>query len=131
MSLNFGRAKGYLKDNIIELEYLYRDTVSTSMKVNYTDETVSIKNYTDDLIDRAFGDRVKITLKDFEEFLEDRCFSKTRFNKKELLDSLDLGNIGYDPLEIVKKTHGLMLEDYCWIKFKGESLTWEDIKIRD
>ena len=37
----------------------------------------------------------------------------------------------YNPWEIVKKTHGVMFEDFIWVRFEGEALVWEDVKIRD
>jgi hypothetical protein len=42
-----------------------------------------------------------------------------------------LGLTAYDPWKIVEITHGVMWEDFLWIKFPGETLSWEDVKIRD
>lgn len=63
------------------------------------------------------------------EILEGRCWPRNRAGIKEILDSLGLK--AYHPLEIVKKTHGLKRDDYVWIRFEGEDLTYDDVKIRE
>jgi hypothetical protein len=40
----------------------------------------------------------------------------------------DMGLSAYNPWEIVKITHGVMLEDFVWIRFDGEDLKWNDVK---
>lgn len=49
---------------------------------------------------KAFGVNENPTLQDFEEFLEDRCFPRERYNINEMLIELKLDN--YNPLEIIK-----------------------------
>lgn len=63
------------------------------------------------------------------EILEGRCWPRNRVGIEEILSSLGLET--YHPLEIVKKTHGLKRTDYVWIRFEGENLTYDDVKIRD
>lgn len=36
----------------------------------------------------------------------------------------------YDPFQIVKITHGAMVDDVFWIRFEGEDLTWNDVNPR-
>lgn len=55
---------------------------------------------------------------DFEYFLEDRCFPRTRYNLKELLEEMDLPM--YDPLLIIGKTKGRVYGDYQWIDIVEE-----------
>lgn len=62
-------------------------------------------------------------------FFESRCFPRYRANASELLESLDLEH--YSPSQIVRKTHGIEFDDYNWIRFDGEDLTYEDVKVRD
>ena len=38
-----------------------------------------------------------------------------------------LGLAYYDPLGIVKKTHGVSYNDFLWIQFSGEHLMWKDV----
>jgi len=33
-----------------------------------------------------------------------------------------------DPWEWNRKTHGVTWEDFFWIKFDGESISWEDVR---
>ena len=100
------------------LLYKYKDDVSTKITVDYKTETVQIENYTDNMIYRAFGVREHPTFADYEQFLEDRCFPRTRDNLKMHLRELGLDF--YDPLEIVKKTQGRLLGDNMWIEFVEE-----------
>ena len=64
---------------------------------------------------------------DVIKFLERRC--PDRHN-----DAIDfiLNHYGlsvYNPVEIVRKTHGVMIEDFYWIKFIDDpDYTWEDVK---
>ncbi len=37
---------------------------------------------------------------------------------------------GYNPYELCLKTHGVNTDDFSWIKWKGETLTWDDVKVR-
>ena len=49
---------------------------------------------------------------------------------EELLKLLDVQC--YDPMAIVRKTHGIQNEDYCWLKFGDDDRTvYEDVKFRD
>lgn len=51
--------------------------------------------------------------KDFEYFLEERCFPRTRDHAEEILK--ELGLPFYDPLLIVEKTKGYMAGDQQWL----------------
>ena len=41
-----------------------------------------------------------------------------------------LGLKSYDPLEIVKKTHGVSYNDFLWFQFEGENYRYEDMKTK-
>lgn len=96
------------------LEYYDRDKLSTTINVDYKRQKVSIVNYTDDLIARAFGINENPSFQDFEDFLESRCFPRSRDHLKWVLR--DLGLDCYDPLAIIQKTYGKMADDYMWLK---------------
>ena len=70
------------------LEYMNDDMLSTRIEVDFINNTVKIENFTDDEIDRAFGINEHPAMKDFEEFLEDRCFPRTRDHLKLILRDL-------------------------------------------
>lgn len=115
----------------LKFKYMWKNKVIADVEVNYFAKTVKVINYDDCRIKRPFGIVINPTIEQFEEFLESRCFPRTRYNCKQLLQDLDISF--YDPLLIVQKTHGRQLEDYNWIKFEGEDdLDYErDIKLRD
>ena len=62
------------------------------------------------------------------DFFESRCFPKTRGNADELLRLLGLSS--YNPLAIVRKTRGQQFDDFYWIRFEGDTVDYEDIKLR-
>ena len=87
-----------------------------------------IKRYTEDIAKQPFGGD-RLDLPRVYEFLENRWFERARADVPEQLEYLGLTE--YNPWEIVKKTHGVMFEDFIWIRFEGENITWEDVKIRN
>ena len=111
-------------------QYMERDQVTADVEVDYITMTVKYKPYTDDVYALPFGVNLQPGIVDVSRFFESRCFPKERRNCKQLLE--DLGLESYIPLDIVRKTHGRQLEDYCWIRFEGEVLDYEkDIKLRN
>lgn len=113
--------------------------IKYDLEIHYRDEkTADIKVYSDDTVEynvhkRALGEIPFMfdnpTVAQVELFIGERCVPKNRANIQEYLNKLGLEE--YDPLEIVRKTHGTMFEDGMWIKFKGEEITWKEVKIRD
>lgn len=63
------------------------------------------------------------------ERLESRCWPRDRQNIQELLAHIGLTE--YNILGIIRKTHGLMRNDYTWIRFSDENISYNDIKIRE
>ena len=115
---------------MLRFQYMERDKVTADVEVDYAAKSVRCIPYTTNVYALPFGVRQDPTIADVSRFLESRCFPRERRNCRQLL--LDLGLEEYIPLEIVRKTHGRQLEDYCWIKFEGEELDYEkDIKLRD
>ena len=49
-------------------------------------------------------------------------------NINEILASLGLDH--YDMLDILRKTHGVSYDDFTWIKFEGENISYKDVKVR-
>lgn len=55
------------------------------------------------------------------------CFEEGNADKEFFLKVLGLDE--YNPWDIVPLTHGVMLEDFLWVRFKGqENLTWEEVR---
>ena len=63
------------------------------------------------------------------DFIESRCMPKQRTQLQDYLDELELEE--YNPWDIVKRTHGVMWEDFLWFKFPDENVSWDEVKVRD
>ena len=62
------------------------------------------------------------------ERLELRCFPRNRVSAKKILEHMELQD--YNILEIIKRTHGVKADDFAWIKFEGENLSFADVSRR-
>lgn len=101
-------------DYMMRMDFMCKDECCTQILVDFKQERIEIVNTTDDIIHRAFGIKVKPTWEDFMEFLESRCFPRTRDHLRLVLKDLELDF--YDPLAIVEKTKGRMAEDFQWLR---------------
>lgn len=109
-----------------KMTFMNRSVPCTDIYVDFRDEKVFIVNYTDDLLHRAFGCIENPTWQDFQDFIEERCFPRTRDKMKWILKDLDLPC--YDPLLIIEKTQGRMDEDHQWIEIKNRESFCADIQ---
>ena len=66
------------KETPIRMWYYYKNKKCTMIDVDDAKQFVSIKNYTDDIMFRAFGINEEPTYTEYLSFLESRCFPKTR-----------------------------------------------------
>ncbi len=108
--------KPFEKDYVMRLDYMFKQTVCTTIYVDYKNEKIEIINRTDDILHRAFGINETPTWTDFEEFLRTRCFPEARANKKALIKKLNLSC--FDPLQIIEVTKGRMAEDHHYFNIK-------------
>ena len=99
--------------------YMEGNYISTIIDVNYSLRTVEYKNYTNNLDAKAFGNKDIVSFDDFEEFLNSRCFPKSRDMLKVELERLDIPY--YDPLLIIEKTNGRVDGDNYWLKIEGKN----------
>ena len=95
---------------------MFENMVCTLIDIDETERLVKIKNYIDNPQYRAFGINTEPTYEDYEEFIESRCFPRTRDKMK--LELQRLGIPFYDPILIVEKTEGRMAEDRFWIRIE-------------
>ena len=108
-------------------DVLCEDKVIASIKIKNNE--VNVKSYP--VIYKAlhpFGactSDSNVSIEYINDFFESRCFDRSRPDKDELLKELGLSD--YEPIEIIKRTHGSMCHDFIWIRFEGEDLTWKDI----
>lgn len=109
----FTRNKLALNHSLYSIRYFDNDTLCTVIHADFTDKTLRICNYTNELVKTAFGKNEFPSWEDLSMFLEERCISHNREGLREYLDVLGLDE--YSPLDIIKKTEGRMAEDNQWI----------------
>ena len=100
----------------MRLWYMYKSEVCTVIDVDERLKMVKIHNFTRRDQYRAFGRLEAPTFEEYEDFLESRCFPRSRDKMKLILKELDLPF--YDPLLIIEKTGGRMAEDEFWIRIE-------------
>lgn len=100
----------------MRLWYMYGQEICTVIDVDEGSRLVKIRNYTNRYQYRAFGREEYPTFEQYEEFLESRCFPRSRDKIKWELRELDV--LFYDPLLIIEKTEGRMAEDDFWIRIE-------------
>ncbi|SFC77015.1 helix-turn-helix domain-containing protein [Butyrivibrio sp. YAB3001] len=100
----------------LRMYYYYKDSLCTVIDIDEVKRIVRIKNYAKNLMFRAFGVNESPTFEDYEEFIESRCFPRSRDKMKIMLEALEIPF--YDPILIIEKTNGRMAEDDFWIKIE-------------
>ena len=104
------------KEYPLRLFYMYKQYVCTIIDVSILKQEIKIKNYTKNIIFRAFGVNETPTFEDYNAFLRSRCFPETRDKLKLVFRDLDIPF--YDPFLIIRKTEGRMAEDDFWIRIE-------------
>lgn len=104
------------KEYPLRLFYMYEQNICTMIDVNDIKRDLKIKNFTDNVMFRAFGSKENPTYEDYQEFLKSRCFPETRDKLKLVLNDLNIPF--YDPFLIIEKTEGRMAEDNFWIRIE-------------
>lgn len=92
--------------------------VGSIIHADFKEKRISVKNYIDKPLLTAFGVNTSPSWEDFEDFLESRCFPETRHMLKLVLQ--DIGVDYHDPLAIIKKTEGRMLDDCLWLEIEED-----------
>lgn len=110
-------SKKYSNNHLVKLNFYNNQTLCTAILADYTEKNIIIKNFTDNKLYRAFGANDNPDWRDYLSFLEDRVIPRTRAGLREYLNTLGIDE--YNPLEIIKKTHGKMAEDNQWIEVCG------------
>ena len=102
------------KEFPVRMFYMYKDDICTLIDVDDAKQLVRIKNYTDKLMFRAFGVNEDPDYNDYKEFLESRCFPRTRDKMKLVLE--DIGLPFYDTFMIIEKKDELAGEEKEQVK---------------
>lgn len=91
------------------------------------DKKVSIKKYTEVYYKQPFLSS-KENIFYVYDFLKSRCYEDGRADLNEIL--AQAGLTCNSPWHWIRITHGVTYDDFWWIKFPGEKISWEDVKIR-
>ena len=113
------------KDIEYSFDYMWHDDVVAHVDV-YENGKVRFVNYTKDIMNMPFGVLEKADRLDLDEFFRRRCVPENRHNIKELLASVGLEEFNAEA--IVKLTYGFMASDKNWIRFEGETLTYDELR---
>lgn len=110
----FLEKKKSLGHKLVKFEFYDGEILCTKIIADFTDETLSVENTTENIVKTAFGKNEVPTWEDFQSFLEERCIPRSRSGIREYLETIGVEE--YNPIEIIKKTSGRMAEDNQWIK---------------
>ena len=106
---------------------MYMDIPVADVEISEDKKEVSVKKLEPDSYKQPFcGTRTDIFR--IYDFLESRCYEHGRADLPVILKAFGMEK--NDPWEWIKKTHGVTYEDCFWIRFPGEKLKWEDVKLR-
>ena len=100
----------------LRIKYLLGNEICTIIDVDEINRKIEIKNFRKNYLNCAFGKVLSPTYEDYEEFLESKCFPRTRDKMKIILKMLDIPF--YDPILIIEKTKGRMAEDDFWLEIE-------------
>jgi len=100
----------------LRLKYFFRKQICTIIDVDERNRRIEIYNYQTELMFRAFGRLENPTYDEYEDFLASRCMPKERDKMKIQLRELDIPF--YEPMLIIEKTQGRMVEDEFWIEIE-------------
>ena len=91
-------------------------------------DCVDVETYSDNIFETIFR-AGKVPKSHVYTMMSYRMWPKDRPGIDEILKHLGLKE--YDEEQILRKTHGLIRDDYNWIMFEDENINYDDIKIRD
>jgi len=103
----------------LRLSYYFRNELCTIIDVDEVRRKVQIRNYTNRVQHRAFGQNETPGYDDYVEFLKSRCFPDTRDKMK--LELRKLGIPFYDPMLILEKTEGRLEGDEFHIQIERKT----------
>lgn len=109
---------------LYSFDFMDYDIVRTHVDV-YDNGKVEFENFTDDVMEKAFGAREEVDSVDVMKFFARRCMPPDRDNIDRALKELGLER--YNPKAIVEKTHGLRIEDTNWVRFNGVTKTFAEV----
>lgn len=111
----------------MEFTVMCRDMPVAIVKISDNKKCAEIQKLVPDSLSQPFGGK-KLDTERVYEFLKGRCYEDGRADLREILDQAGLSE--NNPWEWVRITHGVTYEDMFWVRFPGEELTWQDVRVR-
>lgn len=100
----------------LRIRYMSGEDLCSIIDVDETNKTIQVHNFSSRYLYRPFGKKENPTYEDYLNFLESRCFPRTRDKMKIILNQLEIPY--YDPMLIIEKTKGKMAEDDFWLEIE-------------
>jgi hypothetical protein len=110
----------------LKFEVRFQDELVAKIGIK-DDKLEYAETYTDVIYKQPFIKK-PVTLKYVMSFLDKRSIPRDRTDIQGILRRLGLDH--YDTIEILKNTHGVDYDDFFWIKFEGENISWNDVRVR-
>lgn len=112
---------------MIEFTVMCMDRPVANVKIADDKKCVEIEKLIPDSILQPFSG-TKLDMERVYQFLKGRCYEDGRADLHEILEQAGMKD--NNPWEWMKITHGVTYEDTYWIRFPGEDLTWQEVKVR-
>lgn len=111
-----------------EFSVMFKNEKVADVKLAGIHDT-QIQRYTAVFYKQPFSYTGKNDFLAVQDFLASRCYENSRADLHEILEAFGLEC--NDPWRWVQISHGVTYDDFWWIRFPGETLTWEEVKIRE
>lgn len=112
----------------ISFDYMWKDQAVARVEFDMISGEGRVAIMGDGPFDDPFRKPV-VSHKELWDFFEWRCFPRARYDAKRILRDLEVDF--YEPYQIVLKTRGQQYDDFYWIRFDGDTVGYEEIKLRD
>lgn len=106
---------------------MHRNEQVARVQISDDHRTVRVDKLVPDSIIQPFGGD-DLSINRVYNFLKSRCYEDGRADLQEILRQAGLKD--NNPWEWNRITHGVTWDDYLWIKFEGEEISWEDVRWR-
>lgn len=107
----------------MECDIMYKDEITGHLVI--TDQHVEYHAYTNDKYKILFPENTLGI--NILRIISERVIPECRCDQT-MLDYFGLHE--YNLYEIFRQTHGVDIDDFKWFRFAGESLTWNDVRVR-
>ena len=112
--------------NDLKFHIMFKDEPVAYIEIA-NNNLVKLERYTDINYKQPFSIK-SVSLECVKVFLKCRTIKPYRRDIEYILSKLGLEH--YDTLDILRKTHGIDIADFTWIKFEGENISWADVNPR-